>query len=55
MGMATSIAVLAAQPLGKLAQRHITTDADQADVTGIHVRQIGAGRFVGHYVEVLRS
>ncbi len=55
MAVASMIAAIAAQPLGKLAQRHITTDADQADVTGIRVRQIGAGRFVGHYVEVLRS
>jgi len=45
------VAVLAAQPLGRLVQRHITTSADLADteIVGVLQGQHGAARY--HKVE----
>jgi len=48
------LAVIAAQPLGRLAQKHLTTDADLSDTELVGIRQggRGAGRF--HRVDTSR-
>jgi hypothetical protein len=45
--LASMLAVLAAQPLGRLAQKHLTTDPDLSDTELIDFKQggRGAGRF----------
>ena len=55
MATASTIAALAAQPLGRLAQKHITTNAEQDNVTSLQVTKKEAGRLTGHKVEILRS
>ncbi len=55
MATASTFAALAAQPLGRLAQKHITTDADQLNVTSIRVTKKGTGKLARHKVEILRS
>jgi hypothetical protein len=52
--LASMLAVIAAQPLGRLAQKHLTTDADLSDTELVGVRQggRGAGRF--HKVDTSR-
>jgi hypothetical protein len=52
--LASMMAVLAAQPLGRLAQKHLTTDPDLSDteLVGIHQGGRGPGRF--HKVETVR-
>ena len=52
--LASMLAVLAAQPLGALAQRHLTTDPDLSDTEVVGVRQggRGAGRF--HKIDTSR-
>ena len=55
MATASMIAAVVAQPLGRLAQKHITTDAEQDNVTSIRVMKKGSGRLTRHKVEVLRS
>lgn len=44
------LAVLAAQPLGRLVQQHLTTSADLGDTRIIGLRQGGRGR--GRYIKV---
>jgi hypothetical protein len=48
------LAVIAAQPLGRLAQKHLTTDPDLSDTEVVGIRQggRGAGRF--HKVDTSR-
>ncbi len=55
MATASIIAAMLAQPLGQLAQRHITTDAGQDNVTNLRVVKKGSGRLSWHKVEILRS
>ena len=52
--LASMLAVLAAQPLGRLAQKHLTTDPDLSDTELVGIRQggRGAGRF--HKVDTSR-
>ena len=53
--LASMLAVLAAQPLGRLVQKHMTTDADLSDteVVGIKEGGRGPGRF--HKVSTVRT
>ena len=53
--LASMLAMLVAQPLGRLVQKHITTDPDlsDTDVVGISEGGRSAGRF--HKVETLRA
>jgi hypothetical protein len=53
--LSATIAVLAAQPLGRLAQRHITTSPDLADMEIVGVRQGGHGVARHHKVETRRQ
>ncbi|MFO8101504.1 MAG: DUF6391 domain-containing protein [Dehalococcoidia bacterium] len=55
MATASMIGAILAQPLGLLAQKHITTDAGQADVTSLRVTRRGGGMLTWHKVEILRS
>ncbi len=55
MTTASIFAALAAQPLGQLAQKHITTDSEQDNVTSIRVTRKGSGKLTLHTVEILRS
>jgi hypothetical protein len=48
--LSATVAVLAAQPLGRLAQRHITTSSDLADMEIVGVRQ--GGHRVARYHKV---
>jgi hypothetical protein len=52
--LSATVAVLAAQPLGRLVQRHITTSSDLADmeIVGIRQGEHGAARY--HKVETRR-
>lgn len=47
-------AVVAAQPLGRLAQRHITTSADLSRVRMARVTRRGRGRRTRHKIETIR-
>lgn len=47
-------AVVAAQPLGRLAQRHITTSADLSRVRMARVTHRGRGRRTRHKIEIIR-
>jgi len=51
--MASVIAMLVAQPLGRLAQKHITTTADLGNVSIVRVTKRGDGRRTRHKVEVI--
>ena len=53
--LASMLAMLVAQPLGGLVQKHLTTDPDLSDTEFVSVREGGrsAGRF--HKVETLRA
>ncbi len=52
--LASMLAMLAAQPLGRLVQKHITTDPDLSETNVVGIREGGrsAGRF--HKVETVR-
>lgn len=52
---AAIIAMLIAQPLGRLAQKHLTTRADLANVSSVRVTKRGAGKWTRHKVEVIRE
>ncbi|MCL0038830.1 DUF6391 domain-containing protein [Dehalococcoidia bacterium] len=52
---AAILAILVAQPLGRLAQKHLTTRADLADVSTVRVTKRGAGKWARHRVEVVRE
>jgi len=49
--MSATLAVLAAQPLGRLVQRHVTTSPDVADMEIVGIRQGGHGAARYHKVE----
>ena len=53
--LASMLAMLVAQPLGGLVQKHLTTDPDLSDTEFVGIRQGGrsAGRF--HKVDTLRA
>lgn len=53
--LASMLAMLVAQPLGGLVQKHLTTNPDLSDTEFVGIRQGGrsAGRF--HKVETLRA
>jgi hypothetical protein len=53
--LASMLAVLVAQPLGRLAQKHVTTDADLSDTEVVDVREGGRGPGRFHRVETLRA
>jgi hypothetical protein len=49
--LSAMVAVLAAQPLGRLVQRHITTSPDLADMEIVGIRQGGHGAARYHKIE----
>ena len=53
--LASMVAMLVAQPLGRLVQKHITTDPDLSDTEVVGIREGGrsAGRY--HKVETVRT
>ena len=51
---ASIAAMLIAQPLGRLAQKHVTTTADLDDVSIVRVTKRGKGKRTCHKVEVAR-
>ena len=53
--LASMLAMLVAQPLGRLVQKHVTTDPDLSDTDVVGIREGGrsAGRF--HKVETVRA
>lgn len=53
--LASMLAVLAAQPLGRLAQKHLTTDPDLSDTEVVGIRQGGRGPGRYHKVETTRA
>ncbi len=53
--LASMLAVLAAQPLGRLAQQHLTTDADLSDTELVSIRQGGRGPGRFHKVGTARG
>ena len=53
--LASMLAVLVAQPLGRLAQKHLTTDADLSDTEVVGYRQGGRGPGRFHKVETARA
>lgn len=52
---AAILGMLVAQPLGRLAQKHVTTRADLANVGTVQVTKRGAGKWARHRVEVVRE
>jgi len=55
MATASIFAAIAAQPLGQLAQKYVTTDSDQHNVTSIDITKRGIGEITVHHVHILRS
>ena len=53
--LASMLAVLAAQPLGRLAQQHVTTDADLSDTELIDIREGGRGPGRFHKIVTTRA
>ncbi len=53
--MAAMLAVIAAQPLGRLVQKHVTTDSDLSDTEVLAVRRGGRGPGRFHKVETQRG
>ena len=52
---AAMLAMLVAQPLGRLAQKYLTTTADVANVSIVRVVKSGKGKWTRHKVEVIRE
>lgn len=52
--LASMLAVLAAQPLGRLAQKHLTTSPDLMDTELVRIREGGRGPGRFHKVETAR-
>jgi len=52
--LASMMAVLAAQPLGRLAQKHLTTDPDLSDTELVGIKQGGRGPGRFHKVSTSR-
>ncbi len=53
--LASMLAVLVAQPLGRLAQKHVTTDADLSDTELVGIRQGGRGPGRFHKIDTSRG
>ncbi len=53
--LASMLAVIAAQPLGRLVQKHVTTDPDLSDTELVSIRQGGRGPARFHKVDTLRG
>ena len=53
--LASMLAVLAAQPLGRLMQKHVTTSPDLSDTELVGIRQGGRGPGRFHRVDTSRS
>lgn len=53
--LASMLAVLAAQPLGRLVQQHVTTSADLSDTELVGLREGGRGPGRFHRVETARA
>jgi hypothetical protein len=53
--LASMLAVLAAQPLGRLAQKHLTTDPDLSDTELVGIREGGRGPGRFHKVDTSRA
>ncbi len=51
---ASAVAAIVAQPLGPLAQRHITTTSNLSNVQIVRVKKSGCGRFTRHKVILAR-
>lgn len=53
--LASMLAVLVSQPLGRLAQKHVTTDPDLSDTELVGIRQGGRGPGRFHKIETARA
>jgi len=53
--LASMLAVLVAQPLGRIAQKHLTTHPDLSEIEVVGVRQGGRGPARFHKVETARA
>jgi hypothetical protein len=53
--LASMLAVLVAQPLGRMAQKHVTTHADLSDTELLSIRRGGRGPGRFHKIETLRA
>ena len=53
--LASMLAVLVAQPLGRVAQKHVTTHPDLSDTELLGIRQGGRGPGRFHKIETLRG
>jgi hypothetical protein len=53
--LVSTLAVLASQPLGRLAQRHVTTSPHVGNVRIAGITRRAIGRFVFHRVDTTRS
>ena len=53
--LASMLAMLVAQPLGRLAQKHLTTDPDLSDTEYVGIRQGGRGAASFHKIETSRA
>jgi hypothetical protein len=53
--LASMLAVMAAQPLGRLAQKHLTTDPDLSDTEVVGIRQGGMGPGRYYKVDTVRA
>ena len=53
--LVSTLAVLASQPLGRLAQRHVTTSSQVGNVRITRITRRAIGRFVVHRVDTARS
>jgi hypothetical protein len=53
--LASMLAVLAAQPLGRLAQKHLTTHPDLSDTEVLGIREGGRGPGRYYKVDTARS
>jgi len=52
--MAATVSVLAARPLGRLAQKHLTTSSSLSDVAIVGVKRRERGGRVSHKIETAR-
>lgn len=52
--LASMLAVIVAQPLGRIVQKHLTTDPDLSDTEVVGVRQGGRGPGRYHRVDTVR-
>ena len=53
--LASMVAMLVAQPLGRLVQKHVTTDPDLSDTELVGIKRGGRSAGSFHKVETLRA